>query len=47
MDGSGEVVVLRCAAPNGARLPAKNVATNMALLTELAWGVQCVSPIDV
>jgi hypothetical protein len=35
MGGSGEVVVGRHAAPNGAWLPAWNMAINMALLTEL------------
>ena len=41
MDSSDEGVVKRHAAPNGAWLPGRNVAIDMALLTELARRVQC------
>jgi hypothetical protein len=47
MNNSGKGVSLRHAAPNGAWLPAWIAAINMALLTELARSVSCVSAFDV
>jgi hypothetical protein len=42
MDSSDEGVVKQHGAPNGAWVPGKNVAIDMALLAELARRVQCV-----